>query len=156
MMVLIIFTFSAAYAQSVSYHLPCKNALKSNDYNLALAVCQEQLILAQSNQSYLDEAKVFLSLANIHHQLSNSVLQKQFLILVKEHPLFSEYSELEYSWNRQLGKIKYLENNLILSKQYFTKSLNIGLQRNEFIWQSKSFNDLAIVPVLSVEPSSTK
>ena len=96
---------SISSAQTVSYFLSCDKALRTNDYKQALKTCKKQLALSQSSQSLFDEAKILLSLAVIHHQLSNSDSQIKFLGLLKKHSLFKVEDELDFE---QFAILKFL------------------------------------------------
>ncbi len=118
----------------------CAEVIKKGNYANALSICSEE-----SKQKKGQDIEVLLSLVEINHELGNEEQEAYFLAKIKTHPHFLENIAYQYQWNRRVGQKYYFLGNYQQAQKYLHKGLEIAKAEAQESWQSKSFNDAALV-----------
>ncbi len=133
---LAVMMFSASLATASA----CETAIKQGHYAQAQPVCEEAL-----NDPDTDRIEVWLYLVEIHHELGHEEQESYYLAKIKTDPQFIESVDYQYQWTRRVGQRYYFLGDYDKANKHLQHGLEMALQENNLLWQSKSFNDVGLV-----------
>ncbi|MCX7552279.1 tetratricopeptide repeat protein [Marinicella sp. S1101] len=122
----------------------CTHTVRSEDFELAAVICQQQLIQAEQANDQQLALHLIIALVDTYRQAEKGDLYQQFLLRAESHPMLPLAPESRYKLLRMKAIELHHQKSFVASEQLFTDALRLAIDMNDSGKISDSNIDLGI------------